>query len=422
MKKIFLIITVVAATGFITAYSFRGYGHGTLFPSKQFHYQALRTMGHSFYRGAAPGEVMHVISEVEDEDEESWRKGWLAMADRCEQMAESAIDNISRGNALLRASNYLRTAEYFIDRDRPDEQRLYERSTFLFRQALESLGFRFSMYYAKWENGRMRNYFFQGNADKPLIMICGGYDSTNEESFFWGGRAFIKRGYNVLLFEGPGQSDMIRKYNIRFTEEWGRVVAANLNEALKRYPVLAGRKKLLIGISLGGLLAGRAAASEDRLDGVILFGAPFDLQKGALFQMPGAGRFLYENGYVLAFNLIAGIKARFDLNVRWGLRNGIWTIGGDTPYGFLEKCSAYTLEDLHEKVNCHVMVLYGEKDIYVSDGYQDRKFKTAFPNSKSYCLKVFRGESGAAEHCQCGSVEQSVFEMINWIEKNISVN
>ena len=379
MKKIFLIITIFAVTRVVAAYSFRGHGHSTLFPSKQFHYQALRTMGHSFYQGAAPGEVMHVISGIRDEDEESWRKKWLAMAEKCQQMADNATDNISRGNALLRASNYIRTAEYFIDRDRPDDQRLYERSAVLFQQALERLEFRHSVYYANWDKGRMRNYFFPGDADKPLVMICGGYDSTNEESFFWGGRAFIERGYNVILFEGPGQSDMIRRYNIRFTEEWGSVVASNLNEAIKRQPALAGRKKVLVGISLGGLLAGRAAASEGRLDGVILFGAPFDLLKGALFQMPGAGRFLYENGSVRAFNLIAATKARFDLNVRWGLKNGIWTIGGDTPYGFLEKCSAYTLEDLHEKVNCHVMVLYGEKDIYVSDGYQGLKFKTAFP-------------------------------------------
>jgi len=53
-------------------------------------------------------------------------------------------------------------------------------------------------------------------------------------------------------------------------------------------------------------------------------------------------------------------------------------MGGETVYDFLRMGQKFTLKDVHDKVKCPVLVLHGERDLFVSDGIQDVMFKNAF--------------------------------------------
>lgn len=389
-----------------------------IFPDGQFHYQAFRTLGHAPYGGALPGEVFSLIPRITDD--ESWHKEWKTMADKCMALADNAPDPLSRGNGLLRASNYYRTAEFFLAPSGQDfsvKRELHRKSVKAFQQALISLGVRHRLYRVPWETGSMLVYYFPGRRDKPVMLIQGGFDSTNEESYFFAGAALIARGYPVIMFEGPGQSTMIREFGVRFTPEWHKPVGKVLDYMMAEKPDLAARKKVLVGISLGGLLAGRAAAYENRLDGVVLFGTPYDMEAAALFQMPQAGRWLYRQNMQGLINTAAHWKAKWDRSLRWGLQNGMWTIGGDNPFSMMKAFGAYTLGNVQDRVLCHVLCLYGEKDIYVSDEKQMLLFKNSFKNAASYTMKVFSEKDGSAEHCQIGSTEQSIQAIISWLRK-----
>jgi pimeloyl-ACP methyl ester carboxylesterase len=184
-----------------------------------------------------------------------------------------------------------------------------------------------------------------------------------------------------------------------------------------QFPELQTRKKILFGYSLGGLLVARAATIDSRIDAVICSGAPFDMLDTGLMQGPSISRWLFRNKHRRIFNFLVTVKSKIDIGVRWAINNGYFTIGGSEPYELLQKMSRYTLKDIHDKVRCPVLVLYGGRDIFVSDGIQEVMFQSAFPNAKSYTLKVFREEDGAAEHCQAGSAEQSVQAVIEWINE-----
>jgi pimeloyl-ACP methyl ester carboxylesterase len=389
-----------------------------LFPDKQFHYQAFRTLGHAPYGGALPGEVMSLIPRINND--ESWKREWSAMAERCEAMAEKADDHISKGNALLRASNYYRAAEFFIQptgEELKSKRDIYRKSVKTFQEALKYLGISHRIYRVPWENGTMLVYYFPGNSNKPVMFINGGYDSTNEESYFFAGAAFIARGYPVVMFEGPGQSSMIMDYNIRFIPQWHKPVGKIIDFIVAKEPGLAGSKKILVGISMGGILVGRAAAFDKRIDGIVLFGSPYDAEDSALFQIPMPVRWLYHQGFSGTFNMLGNLKKKWDRGIRWGVNNGMWTVGGNDPYSFLKAFKAYTLKDVQDKVLCHVFCIYGEKDIYVSDKKQMALFKNSFKNAASYTMKVFREEDGSAEHCQIGSTEQSSQAIVSWLRK-----
>lgn len=97
------------------------------------------------------------------------------------------------------------------------------------------------------------------NADKPKgdIVMHGGFDSSYEE-FFSECEYLREQGYNVYLFEGPGQGECIRLHGAPLIIEWEKPVMA-----VTKYFDL--HNAILIGQSLGGFYAPRASAFDDRV-------------------------------------------------------------------------------------------------------------------------------------------------------------
>ena len=106
----------------------------------------------------------------------------------------------------------------------------------------------------------------------PLVVLLPGLDSTKEEFFHWENN-FLKRGLATLSLEGPGQGETGYETHIR--PDYEVAVAAALD-------VLEGRMDLdmdrvgLVGVSLGGYYAPRAAAFEPRIKAVSPIGGPYN--------------------------------------------------------------------------------------------------------------------------------------------------
>lgn len=415
-KAVIAAMSVAALCAAVFVVKACGHGKGVynLFKSDSFHYQAIRTLGHSAYQGSAPGEVLYVISRIKDQDENAWYVEWNRMGEKCEDWANRAIDPVTRGNCLMRASNYYRTSEFFLPPGDPKKLKAYDRHVAAFEKALVELGIGHEILNIPYQHGKMKTYYFKGTGNKPLVLVCGGFDSTNTESYFWIGKALIDRGYSVAMFEGPVQSAMLRHFKIKFTPDWHKPVGIVIDHLCAKDPSIQSRKKILFGISLGGLLAGRAAAYEKRIDGAAIFGGPFDFLDGALFQLPSVARKLFYGGHAGSLNFLAGIKKKVSITGRWGINNGIASMGGQTPFEFLTAAKQYTLKDVHDKVQCPVIVFYGEHDWFIADGIQDVMYRKAFKNSRSYTLKTFPFEDGSSEHCQAGTIEQAAMVFVQW--------
>ena len=157
-------------------------------------------------------------------------------------------------------------------------------------------------------------------------MPCGDYnlhrlhllrfDGTNEESYFFMGAGAIERGHPLILYEGPGQSAMIREYNIKFTLHWHKPVSKILDYIEANKVDLKSRKKILVGISFGGILVGRAAAVEKRIDGIIMWGNVFDWKTSFSSEVPSLFISWLESGKrKKLFNFISNLA--FDFEGRW---------------------------------------------------------------------------------------------------------
>ena len=387
------------------------------YADQPYHFNVLRAFTDIPFGGGDAGEIFSAIRSIPEGDDEQWFLEWEKLASRVEKEARACGNRVSRGNGLLRAHAYYRTGEFFLHPSDPRRPVSFKKNQRAFYDALASLRIPFKKISIPYGKYTLKAIYYPGGAGsekKPLIVMCGGYDSTLEELYFMLAAGALQRGYSCLTYEGPGQGSIIREQRLRFTHEWEKPTKAVLDEFERRY---TGRQKIvLVGASLGGYLAPRAAAFDDRIDGVVAYDVCFDFQEAALKQVPGFMSWLYRNGFTGMVNTLIGFKMRTTPGVRWGVQNAQWTMGAKDAADLLQVFSLYNLKDVSSRIGAHVLILAGEKDHFFPVSQVER-FRKALTNARSVTTRVFTEEEGGHEHCQMGAIHLFHAALFEWIEK-----
>ncbi|WP_280530335.1 S9 family peptidase [Paenibacillus lautus] len=315
----------------------------------------------------------------------------------------------------LRASNYYRTAEFFLHGN-PEDKRILEtwslsRSTF--RQALSLLDHHWEIVSIPYEDTELPGYLYlAGNRPGPVLIVHGGYDSTAEELYFQVVTSALERGYHCLVFEGPGQGAVIREQRIPFRHDWEAAVTPVVDYLTKR-PEVISDKIALMGISLGGYLAPRAAAYEHRLAACIANDGLFSFQVGAMAEALGINTSDKSDlSSPETENLIASIMAK-DTGTRWGIENGQFTFLATNVEELVRKTEPFTLEGVAEQIKCPVLVCEAEHD-HAFAGQPERLFQS-LKGSKTYMK--FTAEDSAEEHCHFGALKLANHRMFTWLDQ-----
>ena len=195
------------------------------------------------------------------------------------QAAEAA------GHALTAASNYLRACFYYQIADHfrqpKDEDALsaYRVSLECFRKyAALTERPRIETVELPFEGGAFPAYFIHGEgneARKPCVVRFGGFDTQKEIQYLRGTTEIVRRGFSVLLVDGPGQGESIRFRGMRMRHDFEVAGSAALDFLEKRDDVDMDRVAI-IAMSLGGYYAPRCAAMDPRYKAAIAWGAIWD--------------------------------------------------------------------------------------------------------------------------------------------------
>jgi pimeloyl-ACP methyl ester carboxylesterase len=259
-------------------------------------------------------------------------------------------------------------------------------------------------------NGLLPAYHFTHDRPKSTIVIHGGHDSYIEEYFPV--ILFIRdAGYNVICFEGPGQGGALHESGLFLTHEWHKPVGAIL-DYFKLEDVT------LLGISMGGCFALRAAALEPRIQRVIAYDVFFDWI-GTTFEKlkPIAPllKFLLNSGASGPFNLfLAGIMKKSPL-FDWAMHQARLVLGVSTSYEVFQKSRTYTTRDVSPLVKQDVLLMAGSEDnlIPLSHFYQQIE---ALKNARSLAARLFTRKEQAQNHCQVGNLRLAVDYITDWID------
>jgi pimeloyl-ACP methyl ester carboxylesterase len=190
----------------------------------------------------------------------------------------------------------------------------------------------------------------------------------------------------------------------------------------KRHYNIDPEKIALMGISMGGYLAARAASFEKRLTACILYNGVYDgfdsIQSAFPEDLSKAVNEKNED-YV---NDYLNKLMRSDSNIRFNMMHGMWVTGAKSPYQLILGAKSYTVKDLLSNIKCPTLVLEAEKD----DSFpgQPKKVYDGLSSLPPELKKhiVFTESEGAEEHCQSGAASLTNQRIFDWLDEMYSNN
>jgi pimeloyl-ACP methyl ester carboxylesterase len=399
-----------------------------IFEDPAFSFQLLRTIGSTYYGGADIGECLSTAYRIKEGDFESWYTEWLATAERVNKYGDNSLSaghKVSAREAYLRAFNYYRNAEFFLHTN-PQDSRIidtWQKSVDSFNKAAQVLlPYKVEFVEIPYEGTSLPGYFYKvddsdtsspSSKPKPTLIIHTGFDGTQEELYVTSVIAALNRGYNCLTFEGPGQGRVIRKQKIPFRYDWEKVITPVIDFVASNYEGQCDMKRLaLMGISMGGYLAARAAAFEHRIAACILDDGVYDIYENFMEKLGTLSNEVAQ-GNATVVNTAIETSMYFDTGIRWIMSHGTWVFDAKDPLDFIQKNKDYTLKDVAGNIECPTLVLEAQMDNDFPGG--PKKVYDALKCPKKYVL--FTAEEGSEDHCQVAALSLSNQRIFDWLDE-----
>ena len=374
--------------------------------------------------GAAdPVECRAVASRIGGVDLDRWYDEWWAAAKAAVREGEQALsigDRDAARQAFLRASTSFRTAGVMLF-GAPVDDRLVasnREQTEAFRRGAELLPRPPQIVEIPYDDTTLPGYWFDPSADArgpmpgPVIVLTGGYDGTAEELYSFTGAAALERGYRVLCFDGPGQGAALLQQGLVLRPDWENVVAPVIDWLIQQ-PATDPDRIALIGLSLGGYLAPRAASAEHRLAACAADCGSFDLYASATERIPGplvAG--LNPSNRVRRWLLGKALDALATKpTAGWALRRGQLVHGAASPLDYLGSLEPYSLKDRAPEIACPTFVNNAEDDDIGSTAP-----KLAAALSAPHEFVTFTRSDGAGDHCEVGNRRRYHDRLFAWLD------
>lgn len=414
-----------------------------MFPGDpQFWFETLRVFGHAAYGGSDFGEVLATADRITEGDYDGWHDAWLATAERVAAEAARADVGghpVSARDGYLRASTYYRTAEFFLH-EHPDDPRIsyaYRRSVECFRAAVPAA----EPVEIPYQDTVLHGYFYRSAepGPRPTVVMHSGFDGSVEEMHFFGALAGLERGYHVLSFDGPGQPSAVHRHKLVFRPDWEHVVRPVLDHLLATEPTVAPDRIALLGVSLGGMLAPRAAAFEPRVAALVALDGVYDAASVVVnaFGLPRAElvrRANAERDEQLDAMLAGAVAANPTL--RWAIGHGRYVMGAATPREFVARYLDYHLLDgVAERISCPTLVCSAEDDLFFAgapatpgapgaavadtDAVPGEPERLLAHLTCKKTLLPFTEREGADAHCQAGAQRLAMSRVYDWLDDTL---
>jgi pimeloyl-ACP methyl ester carboxylesterase len=372
--------------------------------------------------GCPLGEVSTTASRIEDGDRDGWYREWTATAGRIAAVGDESANaghTVSARDAYLRASSYYRTA-YLPLYGSPVDPRLveaFDKETAAFRKGAALMTPPVEAVEIPFDEGTTFPAYFcrvdDSGRPRPTLVCTNGYDSTINEMYVVFAGA-LSRGYNLLLFDGPGQGRPLIKQGIVVRPDWENVVRPVVDYALTRQEV-DHDKVALMGWSFGGYLAPRAASGEHRLAACIAdpgFWDLFEANKASLSALP---RETFDKLPDVDPSVLDPFmeKIRANPKLRWSVvQRNFWVHGVDSLLEFLKVSVAYSLKEAAARIRCPTLLGWSESDPLSWNA--QRIYDSLTPPKE---LVRFMNAEGAGDHCEVRARPLFDQRAFDWLDK-----
>ena len=323
-----------------------------------------------------------------------------------------ADTELEKGNIKNAAALY-RMSEFYADWEDPNGLVAWKKARELFFQ-----------YYADFFSGErplveLVSVPYEGysmptlkfNAEKPkgAIVMHGGFDSSYEE-FFSECEYLREHGFDVYLFEGPGQGECIRLHGAPLIIEWEKPVKA-VTEYFDLHDVI------LVGQSLGGFFAPRASAFDERVTKCVSVA-----QFGALKMNFHDNAFV--NGLVIGLLNVVLYGFGWLINILYAAKKGkgmpffrtyFHRMGTTNVYRLARFLWSIDLRPIADRLTKDYLVIGGSRDAMACRAGLGRHL-LALRNARSVSSREITAHEQGADHCCCGNQIAAMDAIILWAE------
>ena len=328
------------------------------------------------------------------------QRAWLtAWADLAEKLAAKGARDEKAGHARSAASKYRRACVYFQQADRmaphddPRKAEAYAGMLRCFEKAVTLAGVPMEWVEVPYEHTSLPAVFLPGagTAPRPCMIGFDGFDVTKEWSYLCGlADAFAQRGLSMLIVDHPGVGLALRERGLSAVVETERPAGACLDYLATRGDT--NDRIGIMGMSLGGYYAPRAAAFEKRLAACVAWGARWDNagSHGRILRDPNAAR-----------------------SIPGWIEHALKVYGQPDVESCAAMIARMTLEGVAEHIECPLLVVHGENDRQVP-GDQAQRTVDAAVKSPRRDLRVFTTEEGGAEHVNGDNFSLAIDVIADW--------
>lgn len=399
------------------------------FSDTTLNFEALLVLGAIGYGAAETGEVLTVINRVHERGDtySAYFEEFLREGRRLRERADDARRKghlVSARSQYLRAATYTNQSLYFtLASSRPSRAheglvyRMLEgnfaQAAALFRPAWEPVRI-------PYERSWLPGWFLHAPGTRmrrPTVILNNGSDGQNIDMYVEGGAAAIERGFNALIFEGPGQGANLFLRNIPFRPDWEKVITPVV-DYLRGRPDVDRRRIALAGVSFGGYLVPRAATQEHRLAAIVADGGVHDAFVSwseslprEMLEMLSAGRKDEFNGYW------AEALREFPPSMRFNVAKRAEIYGPGSFYDQMRLASRFRMTAAQaRRIRTPSLILDAELEQFFPG--QPRTLYS-WLRAKPKTLMQFTVAEGAQWHCEPMAPQLRSERVYDWLETRL---
>lgn len=391
-----------------------------LFTNPLFEFTFQIGLGRAYHCAGNPGKILYIAGQTEDGNYDSAFAAFKDAGDEARAQAEASLEKkhtVSAREAYMWAQNYYNCATYFADGSKDPSQfeptwelhyDCWLKSLALFEPAGEAV----SIPYEKTE---LHGFLFKAGSDakkRPLLIMNNGSDGSLLDMYTLGGAAALKRGYNVLIFDGPGQGFALWKQKLYFRWDWEKVLTPVVDFAVKRADVDA-RRIAAIGVSQGGYWVPRACAFERRITAMVADPGVVDVSTAWVDKLPDEMKLLLKNDQKDEFDAVMAKMADSPMGAT--LRFRMRPYGFASPFDTFKAVQNYHLRDLAREIHCATLITSPENETFWPGQSQEM---TELLNT-TRMLVPFTVTDGADLHCEPKAVGLRDARIFDWLDETL---
>jgi len=184
----------------------------------------------------------------------------------------------------------------------------------------------------------------------------------------------------------------------------------------EQQPEIDSHAIVLFGYSMGAYLVARTAAFDHRAAALILNDGIYDFHQAYANAVPGWLMRRIRSGKDALANRLMGALAARSTQKRWGLNNGVWTMGADSYADFIRRTTAYTLADIADQITAPTLIMDAEEDQFLAGQPAILAAAMTAPTT----LARFTTAEGAGEHCHVGSLPRAHQVVFDWLDTTLA--